>query len=129
MDAPLPILIAPVWLLPIPILIVPTEVVAVPMLICPFVESVPATFVPKLKLEVVVDVLMVFVVSVALTLVFPEMSKLNAGFSVFIPTKPDPPAAYSEILSAVAAAIGSFSTPIVKRPALVAAPDKSWYFM
>lgn len=66
---------------------------------------------------------------VPLVRVFPQISKLNAGFSVLIPIKPAPPAANKEILSAVAAAVGSFSTPIVRRPAFVVPPDKSWYLM
>ena len=82
-----------------------------------------------LRVEATFDASIVFVIRELVTLAFPEMSKLNAGVSVLIPIKPEPPAAYNEILSAVVATVGSFSIPIVRRPAFVVAPEKSWYLM
>ena len=111
-EDPVPILIAPLLPANVPILRVPL-VCVVAMSIC------DATF----------ETSILFTVRVFVTLAVPETSKLNAGANVFTPTYPEPPAAYKEILSAVAAAVGSFSIPMVKRPILVVAPEPSWYFM
>ena len=81
------------------------------------------------NVDVALDGSMLFVKRVLLTLTFPDTSKLNDGSSVFTPTKPEPPAAYNDILSLVPTEVVSFSIPIVSRPAFVVAPDKSWYFI
>lgn len=102
----------------------PFEVIPVPSRTTPSV-TVVAMFICDSAFEASI----LLTVSVLLIFVVPETSKLNAGVSVFTPTYPEPPAAYKEILSAVAVAVGSFSIPMVKRPVFVVAPDKSWYFM
>ena len=119
-----PILIALPTLTPVPILIVPLRDGSVPMLRVPLIWFTAISI-----LDALFETSIVFVMSVFLTLAFPDTSKLNDGSSVFTPTKPDPPAAYNDILSLVAAAVESFSIPIVRRPAFVVVPDKSWYFI
>jgi hypothetical protein len=85
--------------------------------------------VARLVVALIVVALIAAAVVAPVTRNIPETSKLNVGVCVFTPTYPEPPAAYKEILSAVAAAVGSFSIPMVKRPVFVVAPEPSWYFM